>query len=128
MEGPPKSTRSKSRRRSELSKKNETDLATFIYKSAEYEEQIDQLRVNLAAQPDFTVEECFALFDRGDKGLIHPIDVKATFDILGIPSYMSDVEEFIRRHDADRDGHLNLDELEHVIMPVSEVEAMDLKE
>ena len=80
----------------------------------------------MALCPDFTINNCFALFDRGDKRLIHPIDVKASFDILGIPSYMSDVEEFIRRHDADRDGHLSVDELEHVITPVDEVVADEL--
>ena len=76
---------------------------------------------------DFTIDECFALFDRQAKGFVDVYDVQATFDLLGVPNSLTDCEFFIRRHDADKDRVLSVDEFEHAILPVSEEHAYNLR-
>ena len=77
--------------------------------------------------PDFTIDECFALFDRSGKGFVDVYDVQATFDLLGVPNNLIDCELFIQRNDADRDRVLSVDEFEHAILPVSDDHAYELR-
>jgi Ca2+-binding EF-hand superfamily protein len=73
--------------------------------------------VDLALRPDFTLTDCFRLFDRFDRGVIAASELEDALEIVGIRPIRDEVYLLVRRYAALGDSQLRYSDFIDMMSP-----------
>jgi Ca2+-binding EF-hand superfamily protein len=81
------------------------------------ERQLEWAKCDLVAQNEFTVVECFRLFDTDNKSYVTLKDIQGVLAKFNIKSNTSLEFLLFKRYDLDFDGKLRYSEFANLITP-----------
>ena len=89
----------------------------FLKKLMEVEYQIEDVKTNLAQNPDFNCEDAFRLFESNDKDYLTENDIKKGLNSIGVYPTDQDVRLLMKRFDLQKNGNINYADFFDIIVP-----------
>ena len=89
----------------------------FLKKLMEVEYQIEDVKTNLAQNPDFNCEDAFRLFESNDKDYLTESDIKNGLNSIGVYPTDQDVRLLMKRFDLQKNGNINYADFFDIIVP-----------
>ena len=89
----------------------------FLKKLMEVEYQIEDVKTNLAQNPDFNCEDAFRLFESNDKDYLTENDIKNGLNSIGVYPTDQDVRLLMKRFDLQKNGNINYADFFDIIVP-----------
>jgi Ca2+-binding EF-hand superfamily protein len=83
----------------------------------EVEYQIEDVKTNLAQNPDFNYEDAFRLFESNDKDYLTESDIKNGLNSIGVYPTDQDVRLLMKRFDLQKNGNINYADFFDIIVP-----------
>jgi Ca2+-binding EF-hand superfamily protein len=97
----------------------ETELVNYLRDLMTLETDLEAAKSHLAAKPDFSLVDCFRLFDFTGRGWASFDEFREGLASLGLYPSLSDMELVFERYDRDRDGTLSYSEFCDIFAPKS---------
>jgi Ca2+-binding EF-hand superfamily protein len=83
----------------------------------EVEYQIEDVKTNLAQNPDFNCEDAFRLFESNDKDYLTENDIKNGLNSIGVYPSDQDVRLLMKRFDLPKNGKISYADFFDIIVP-----------
>lgn len=93
-------------RRTVLSFDEEEELVQALKEQLKQEKELEEMKVTLAACPDFNLMDAFQVIDKHSKGWVTGPEITEALAEFGVHPHKDDVYLWVRRYDADSDGRL----------------------
>jgi Ca2+-binding EF-hand superfamily protein len=84
----------------------EEELVSALKEQLRLDKELEEMRIMLAACPDFNLMDAFQIIDRHSKGWVTGPEIAEALADFGSFPHREDVYLFVRRYDADSDGRL----------------------
>ena len=89
----------------------------FLKKLMDVESNIEDVKTDLAYNPDFNVEDAFRLFDKDDKGFITEEDFKNGLNLIGLNPTDQEIRLLLKRFDLQKNGNINYADFFDIVVP-----------
>ena len=89
----------------------------FLRKLMETEYQIEDVKTNLAQNPNFNCEDAFRLFESDDKDYLTEDDIKNGLNSIGVYPSDQDVRLLMKRFDLQKNGNISYADFFDIIVP-----------
>ena len=89
----------------------------FLKKLMEVEYQIENVKTNLAQNPNFNCEDAFRLFESNDNDYLTESDIKNGLNSIGVFPTDQDVRLLMKRFDLQKNGNINYADFFDIIVP-----------
>ncbi len=103
----------------------EHELISSLKELIDFENDLENLKQTLASRFDFTLNDCFQLFDFSNSGFITLTDLQEAFEAYGVFPSREEASLILNRFDNDDDGRLRYSEFQEMFNP-KEVRCSDL--
>lgn len=100
-----------------IKKQKNHNLQTIMRQQLALEKDLEEAKLELCKQDDYSVEAAFSLFDKLDRETISIYEFSEVLKVHGINS--TSTENIFKRYDLDRDGLLNKTEFTLMFEPIS---------
>ena len=89
----------------------------FLKKLMDVESEIEDVKTNLASNPDFNCEDAFRMFETDDKGYLTGEDIKNGLNLIGLNPTDQEIRLLLKRFDLQKNGNLNYADFFDIVVP-----------
>ena len=89
----------------------------FLRKLMDIESQIERIKINLAANPDFNCEDAFRMFELDGRGFLDKEDLKYGLNSIGLCPTDQDLRLLMKRFDLQNQGGINYADFFDIVVP-----------
>lgn len=98
-------------------KEDQITIAQLMKKQIEKEKLLEELKENIAAMEDVTLESLYEIFDPGNNGYITPIDFMGAYRKFNLNPTEDELYKVFNRFDRDVDGKLKEQDINDIFNP-----------
>jgi len=110
-------TGDQSQRQNNYNAYEQNQFNDFLRKLMETEYQIEDVKTNLAQNPNFNCEDAFRLFESDDKDYLTEDDIKNGLNSIGVYPSDQDVRLLMKRFDLQKNGNISYADFFDIIVP-----------
>ena len=89
----------------------------FLRKLMEIESQIEKIKIDLALNSDFNVEDAFRLFESEGRDYLNKNDLKCGLNLIGIFPTNKELNLLMKRFDLQKQGGINFADFFDIVVP-----------